>query len=192
MSNIFKCLTISLFFQYCRTPINYLLVNLAVADILYAAFIAPRVFFNITSIHPDGVTGTVLCKLLTDGNFAWIGGASSIVTFVAIAIERYYAVMYPHGNKWKLTKAKLKVSSWQIEMVYRGFFFLNNLFIIIFNFFLASRCLIANRCLLTSTMCFILILISIFVTESKFHILDQTRTYTQAYILGFHCHAITK
>ena len=111
------------FFQYWRTPINYLLVNLAVADILYAAFIAPRVFFNITSIHPDGVTGTVLCKLLTDGNVAWIGGASSIVTFVAIAIERYYAVMYPHGNKWKLTKAKLKVSSWQMEMVYWLFFF---------------------------------------------------------------------
>ncbi|KAL9957203.1 hypothetical protein ACROYT_G038812 [Oculina patagonica] len=98
-----------------RTPINYLLINLALADILYAVFIAPRVFFNITSIHPDGVIGTVLCKLLTDGNIAWIGGASSIVTFVAIAIERYYAVMYPHGSKWKLTKRKLKViipASW--------------------------------------------------------------------------------
>jgi len=92
-----------------RTPINYLLVNLAVADILYAAFMAPRIFLKLTSTHPDGMTGTVLCKLLTDGNVAWVGATSSFVTLVAIAIERYYAVMYPHGNKWKLTKQNLKV-----------------------------------------------------------------------------------
>ncbi|XP_078348513.1 pyroglutamylated RF-amide peptide receptor-like [Oculina patagonica] len=55
------------------------------------------------------MTGTVLCKLLTHGNVAWIGGAASIITLVAIAIERYYAVVYPFGNKWKLAKTKLKV-----------------------------------------------------------------------------------
>ena len=54
---------------------NYLLVNLAIADILYAAFIAPRIFFDLIFIahHPDGITGTVLCKLLTDGSVAWVG-----------------------------------------------------------------------------------------------------------------------
>ena len=96
--------------QYHRTPINYLLVNLAVADILYATFIAPKVVFKLTNVnHPDGVTGTVLCKLLTDGNVAWTGSASSFVTLVAIAIERYYAVMYPHDNKGKLANFKFKV-----------------------------------------------------------------------------------
>ena len=95
-----------------RTPVNYLLVNLAIADILYAAFIAPNVLFVQFSFvqHPDGLTGTVLCKLLIGGAVAWIGGVSSIFTLFAIAIERYYAVMYPYGNKWKLTKRKLKVS----------------------------------------------------------------------------------
>ena len=88
---------------------NYLLLNLAIADILYATFIAPKVFLKLTFTHPDGMTGIVLCKLLTHANVAWIGGASSIITLVAIAIERYYAVMYPHDNKGKLTKAKLKV-----------------------------------------------------------------------------------
>ncbi|KAL9957200.1 hypothetical protein ACROYT_G038809 [Oculina patagonica] len=100
-----------------RIPINYLLLNLAIADILYAMFIAPKVFFTH---NPDGMTGTVLCKLLTDGNVAWVGVASSIVTLVAIAIERYYAVMYPHGNKWKLTKTKLKViipGSWVFALI---------------------------------------------------------------------------
>ncbi|KAL9957199.1 hypothetical protein ACROYT_G038808 [Oculina patagonica] len=93
-----------------RIPINYLLFNLAIADILYAMCIVPKVLFKLAfTHHPGGITGTLLCKLLTHGNIAWIGGASSVVTLVAIAIERYYAVVYPFGNKWKLTKHKLKV-----------------------------------------------------------------------------------
>ena len=90
---------------------NYLLINLAIADIIYAVFITPRVFYKLPFIHhPDGVFGVVLCKSVTGGVFAWTGSASAIVTLIAIAIERYYAVMYPHGNKWNLTKRKLKVS----------------------------------------------------------------------------------
>lgn len=53
--------------------------------------------------------GTVLCKLLTGGNLAWVAGTSSLVTLVAIASERYYAVIYPIGNFGKFTKRKLKV-----------------------------------------------------------------------------------
>ncbi|KAL9957381.1 hypothetical protein ACROYT_G039012 [Oculina patagonica] len=94
-----------------RSPINYLLLSLAVADILFATFIAPNVFFIHLSFahHPDGMTGTVLCILLTNGNVAWVGATSSIVNLAAIAIERYYVVMYPHDNKGKFTKGKLKV-----------------------------------------------------------------------------------
>ena len=90
---------------------NYLLVNMAVADIQFATFIAPRIFYKLFSdTHiPDGMTGTLLCKLLTDGVVAWIGAASSFVTLVAIAFERYYTVMYPHSKKWKLTRRNLKV-----------------------------------------------------------------------------------
>ena len=96
-----------------RTHVNYLLVNLAVADILFATFIAPRIFFKLTfTHHPDGMIGTVLCKLLTDANVANVGAGSSIVTMVAIAVERYYAVMYPFGNKGELTQRKLKVCNW--------------------------------------------------------------------------------
>ncbi|KAL9957241.1 hypothetical protein ACROYT_G038853 [Oculina patagonica] len=105
-----------------RTPINYLLVNVAVADITYAAFIVPGIYFKLTlTHHPDGPTGTILCKLLTGGIFAWVGSVSSFITLVAIAIERYYAVMYPHGNKWKLTKRKLKViipGSWIFALMF--------------------------------------------------------------------------
>ena len=89
---------------------NYLLLNLAVADMMVAIFIAPRFILVHFFSHPDGTTGTLLCKLLTGGNFTWTGGAASIFTLVAIACERYYAVVYPYGNKGKLTKTKLKVS----------------------------------------------------------------------------------
>jgi len=82
-------------------------VNLAVADAMYATFATPR---TIISTHPGGTIGTVLCKLVTSGFFAWITAGSSVVTLVAIAAERYFAVIYPAGNVGKLTKRKLKVS----------------------------------------------------------------------------------
>ena len=63
------------------------------------------------------MVGTFLCKLFTHGNVAWLGAASSIITLVAIAIERYYAVMYPLDNKWKLTIEKLKVCLFRIEII---------------------------------------------------------------------------
>ena len=84
-------------------------MNLAVGDILFAAFIIPKVFFNFIFTHPGGVTGTSLCKLLIRGTVAWVGELASIITLVAVAIERHHAAVYPFGNKWKLTKRKLKV-----------------------------------------------------------------------------------
>ena len=96
------------FVTFHRVPINYLLVNLAIADILYAVFIAPEVILSITINHPGGTSGTVLCKLVTAGIFAWIGGISSMVTLAVIAVERYYAVVHPYDNR-TLSKKKLKV-----------------------------------------------------------------------------------
>lgn len=108
--------TANLLYHY-RVPINYLLVNLAVADIMYASFITPQYILSHTFTHPDGVTGTVLCRLLTGGNFAWVGAASSVFTLANISIERYYVVMYPLGNKGKLSERKLMVSEWVSDRV---------------------------------------------------------------------------
>jgi len=84
-------------------------VNLAVADALYATFVTPHTFLMIFPTHPGGTIGTVFCKLVTSGFLAWIAGTSSVVTLVAIAAERYFAVIYPAGNVGKLTKRKLKL-----------------------------------------------------------------------------------
>lgn len=88
---------------------NFLLLNLAVADMMVALFIAPRFILIHSFKLPDGETGTLFCKLLTGSNLTWTGGAASVFTLVVIAFERYYAVMYPYGNKGKLTFNKLKV-----------------------------------------------------------------------------------
>lgn len=92
-----------------RTPINILLLSLAVADMMVGLFITPRFIFHNFFKHPDGLTGKWFCTLLTGSNFTWLGGMASAFTLVAIAFERYYAVMYPYGNKGKLTYGKLKV-----------------------------------------------------------------------------------
>ena len=102
---------------YHKTPINYLLVNLAIADVLYATFVTPLTFLKITPTHPGGTVGTVLCKLVTGGCLAWIAGTSSVITLVAIAAERYFSVIYPAGNVGKLTKRKLKVCDLQSSII---------------------------------------------------------------------------
>ena len=96
-----------------RTPINYLLVNLAIADAWYATLVTPQTFLKITPNHPGGTIGTFLCKLVTGRSLAWIAGDSTVITLVAIAAERYYVVIYPVGNAGKFTMGKLKVSHFQ-------------------------------------------------------------------------------
>ena len=56
---------------------NYLLVNLAVADLMVAMFFAPMHVFIHTFTHPDDVTGDTFCKFLTGGALGWVGGVYS-------------------------------------------------------------------------------------------------------------------
>ena len=105
-----------------RTPINYLLVNLAIADVLYATFVTPQTFLGIAPTHPGGTIGTFWCKFVTSGNLAWIAADSSVITLVAIAAERYFAVIYPAGNVGKLTKRKLKVRGLQNSVITISFY----------------------------------------------------------------------
>ena len=86
-------------------------MNLAIADMAVAVFFAPRYLFIHSITHPEGTAGLLLCKLLTSGNLAWVGAASSVVTLVSTAFERYYAVLHPLGTKGNLTENKVKVNS---------------------------------------------------------------------------------
>ena len=92
-----------------RIAMNYLLVSLACADMMVAIFIAPQYIFLHTYKHPRGLTGDYLCKFLTGGNLMWTGGVVSVVSLIAIAFERYFAVLYPYNEKRRISKAKLKL-----------------------------------------------------------------------------------
>ena len=80
-----------------------------------ATFLAPRYVFRHTFTHPEGVSGSVLCRIVTGGDLAWIASCASVFTLVAIATERYYSIMYPLGDKGKLTDCKLKVGLFQVS-----------------------------------------------------------------------------
>ena len=97
-----------------RIPFNYLLVNLAAADISYAIFAVPNIILSHHVYHPEGLAGTLLCTTLTGRNLGWLGGRASMITLLVIAIERYFAVVHPLGNKGKLTNRKLKVCNIQL------------------------------------------------------------------------------
>lgn len=92
-----------------RAPIHILLFNLAVADGVFALLITPKLIVSLNIKHPEGVAGTVLCRVITGGAFAWYAAICAIFTLVAIAFERYFAVHDPHGMKWNLSKRTLKV-----------------------------------------------------------------------------------
>ena len=100
---------------------NVLLLNLAIADITVVVFFASRFTLIHAYNHPDGKVGTILCKLLTGGTFGWIGSCASVFTMVAIAIERYYAVIRPLGNRATFTKDSLKVRFLALKQLYTLF-----------------------------------------------------------------------
>ena len=91
-------------------------MNLAVADIVYSTFMIPPTIVSHNVSHPEGVTGIVLCALLTGETVAWVGAYASAFTLIPITIERYFAVVYPYGNKGKLTMRKLKVCYSSIKL----------------------------------------------------------------------------
>lgn len=120
VGNILVSLVI-LFNKTMQTPINYLLLNLAVADIITVTFISPQYIFIHAFTHPTGVAGDFLCKFITGGNLSWIGGVASVFSLVAISFERYQAVTNPYSPDSKFSMSKVKalvISCWIFTTVF--------------------------------------------------------------------------
>ena len=106
-----------------KTPVNYLLVNLAAADILVGIFFGIQFIITPVLAHPGGGTGDLLCKFITGGVPGWVGAVASVFSLVAIAIERYYAVILPHSPRGKLTMKKVIIFvalSWILALLWAG------------------------------------------------------------------------
>ena len=91
-----------------KTPLNFLLVNLAVSDLLVALFFAPRFLLIHLFTHPAGTLGKALCTTLTGMNISWVASLASGFALVWIAVERFYVVIYPTSIERKITKRKLR------------------------------------------------------------------------------------
>lgn len=91
-----------------QTSINYLFLNLALADILVATSLIPQYVLRPAYTHPDGWAGTLLCKLFTGGFTMWVGGCASTVIHVVIAIERFYATRPGNLQVRNLSSRKLR------------------------------------------------------------------------------------
>ena len=92
-----------------KTPINYLILNLAVADLTAGVFLVPSLMLEPTTTYPPGLTGEVLCRLFTSGYLAWAASLPSVYSLVFIAFERYYAIMKPYSIRHRITIKKLKI-----------------------------------------------------------------------------------
>ena len=78
-----------------RKPINFLIVNMAMSDLLFPIFRIPRVFqlFCINSWLIGGLLGQALCKA---GSFLpLVSLGVSIQSLVLIAVDRFGAVVFP-------------------------------------------------------------------------------------------------
>lgn len=92
--NTLVCLVV-IRFPFMRTAMNYLLVHLAICDMLVGVFLFPRRVINGLYDHPTGPFGDFLCKFVTWGNMGWMIASASTYTLVAIAWERYNAIVHP-------------------------------------------------------------------------------------------------
>ena len=92
-----------------QTTLNYLLVNLAVADMMFALSIGIQYVMMPFITHPKGQAGQYLCKFVTNGAIAWVGSAVSILCLVYIAVERYFAIIHPLHQRGRFTRRRLKV-----------------------------------------------------------------------------------
>ena len=92
-----------------KTPLNYLILNLAVADLTAGVFLAPSLMLEPTTTYPPGLTGEVLCRLFTSAYLGWAGFFSSVFSLLLVALDRYYAIMKPYSIRHRTTIKKLRI-----------------------------------------------------------------------------------
>lgn len=103
-----------------HTTTNYLLSNIAAADLLTLLWCIPGLVLMYTP-HPHGILGDFLCKFITMHHVAGITLLVSGITLTVLAIERYKALFYPMALRLTLTRKNVKypiVGIWVFSIAY--------------------------------------------------------------------------
>lgn len=104
--NILVCLVV-LLNKSMRTPMNLLLVNLAISDMMFLLFLSPQFAFEGIFDDHTKASGDVFCKFMTV--LAWTAGYTSAFILIAIAVERYLAITRPHDLHMRITLRSLRL-----------------------------------------------------------------------------------
>lgn len=91
-----------------QTPMNLLILHLAVTDIIIGIFIIPRHILNYAIPYPNDTSSDYICKFVTGGNFIWTSVTAASGFLTIIAMERLFAVVFPHKSNLRITKRRLK------------------------------------------------------------------------------------
>ena len=93
--------------RQCTQPQNYLLMNLAVADLL-TLLLCPGVYdFALNHFRINSAMGDMVCKLFVGNAIVCITFDASVLTLCVIALERYVAIVKPFkSSSWNITSKK--------------------------------------------------------------------------------------
>lgn len=93
--------------RYMHTTTNFLLANLALADLLTLLWCIPGITLQYVT-HPDGVLGDILCKFVTMHHLAGISLLVAGLTLALVSVERYNALLNPLNVSLRLTQENVK------------------------------------------------------------------------------------
>ena len=90
-----------------HTTTNYLLLNLAIADLLTLILCPGSYDYLLTEVHFDKTIGDFVCKVFAGNAFVPITMNAAALTVSTIAVERYLALVRPFEIGLRLTKNRL-------------------------------------------------------------------------------------
>ncbi|KAL9988562.1 hypothetical protein ACROYT_G003020 [Oculina patagonica] len=93
-----------------HTTTNYLLLNLAVADLL-TLLLCPGVYdFALNHFRINPALGDIVCKLFAGNAIVCITFDASVLTLCVIAVERYVAIVKPFkSSRWNISSRKMGI-----------------------------------------------------------------------------------
>ena len=93
-------------FRRMRTTTNYLLVNVATADIITLLFTAVHLI-PIKGPFPTGALGSFLCKFIYTNNITMVTLLVTTLTLTLLAADRYQAMVKPLTTSWRIKLEKI-------------------------------------------------------------------------------------